>query len=86
MGRVEGKLDTTIESMREWRADIKTDLATLKHDVADRMEDTQEVLANGKHRIRKLERWKWYLAGGAGALIFILSQVPNIIRLVEWIK
>jgi hypothetical protein len=62
--------------------DFKVELEKLNEKILDEMkairEDNLEQYKALNEKISKLERWVWYVTGGAAVVGFLLSKVVNL--------
>lgn len=60
MGEIKGSVENLRTDLREWKGEVK-------EDITERAVVTQKALDDHDARLRKLEQWKWMIAGAAAA-------------------
>ncbi len=100
IGVVKGKLEMVHDDLLEARRESIKQFRVLRaatngnHDEAEELEaeNTEEIelpisVKDKKlaARVSKLERWKWMLVGGGGAILYILLNLKTIIESFKYI-
>lgn len=60
MGEIKGSVENLRTDLRDWKDDVRKD-------ILERSTATQATLTDHDARLRKLEQWKWMIAGAAAA-------------------
>ena len=89
IARLVDKLDVAIDKLTDVTNCLNKMIAVQEQKIEQQERDDKYLIEKLKtidKRVVALEKWKWFVMGGAGLVGFILAKLSTISQIISWPK